>query len=272
MKNILITSVVLIFIVSCSQKEKKQEKVLAKVGNTYITESYLSEKILESGEFDYLKTKIGKKQFLDILINERLLKLAAENSDVANSPEYRQQIKTVEEEFKKKLEEYKNMILTRMWLEKIRKEKLNISDSELEQYIKLYPYTVTFEQIITSDYETAQSILKSLKEGTSIDKLASKYKENNDIVFNKIPAVIYGELMEEINDVVFKMKVNDISGIIKTKLGYHIIKKTSHQKIDFSNQRIKERVKMVLEKKKFDQYLLELEKKYVVEVINEEYK
>ncbi|MGC8867255.1 MAG: peptidylprolyl isomerase [Elusimicrobiales bacterium] len=274
MKNklILITCGVILFAFSCQRKEKEQEKIIAKVGNTYITESYLNEKIVESGEFDYLKTKIGKKQFLDVLINERLLKLAAQNSEVASSKEYRDEIERLKDEFKKRLEDYKDIILTRMWLDKIRKERINISDSDIKEYIKKYPYTVSFNQVISSDYEKAQAIFKSLKDGASFDRLAADYSKSNDVVFNKIPSVLYGELMDELNDMVFKMKVGDIGGIVKSKLGYHIVKKTAESKIENENPRIKERVRRVLEKKRFDEYLSELEKKYSVEVLNEEYK
>ncbi|MCX7641142.1 MAG: peptidylprolyl isomerase [Elusimicrobiales bacterium] len=261
-----------LIVFSCQKKGKDSEKIIAKVGNTYITESYLNEKIIETSEFEYLKTKIGKKQFLDVLINERLLKLAAENSEVPSSKEYKEEVKRIETEFKKRLEEYKNILLTRMWLEKIRKEKISVTDKDVDDYISKYPYTVSFEQAITTDYETAQAIFKSAKSGMQFEKISLKYNENPDVVFNKIPPILYGEIMDELNDMVFKLNPQEIGGIIKTKLGYHVIKKTSHTKLDTANLRMRERVKRVLEKKKFDEYLSELEKKYSVEVIDEEYK
>lgn len=271
-KLMLISLSCIIVLFSCQKKEKDKEKIIAKIGNTYITESYLNEKIIESGEFDYLKTKIGKKQFLDILINERLLKLAAQNSQIQNSPEYKQEIKRIEDEFKKRLQEYKDIVLTKMWLEKIRKEKLSIADKDVDEYIKKYSETVAFDQAIATDYETAQAIFKMAKNGVSFDKIASNYKDNQDVVFNKIPPIIYGELMDELNDIVFKLKIGEIGGIIKTKLGYHVIKKTAQAKIDTENPRVKERVRRILEKKKFDDYVADLEKKYGVEVLDEAYK
>lgn len=271
-RSILIVITCCLILFSCQKKEREKEKIIARVGNTYITESYLNEKIIESGEFEYLKTKIGRKQFLDILINERLLKLAAQNSDLADSSEYKNEVKRIEDEFKKRLEEYKSILLTRMWLEKVKKERIKITDKEVDDFIAKYPYMVSFEQAITIDYETAQVIFKSLKSGMLFDKISSKYTNNPDVVFNKISSVIYGELMDELNDVVFKLKVGEVGGIIKTNLGYHVIKKTSHTKLDAANPRVKERVKKVLEKKIFDEYLAELEKKYSVEVIDEEYK
>ena len=271
-RKALILAVVIFTIFSCKKKGIDKEKILAKVGNTYITESYLNEKIIESGEFEYLRTKIGRKQFLDVLINEKLIKLAAESSGIANSKEYKDEVKRIEDELKKRLEEYKSVLLTRMWIEKIKKERINISEKDLEDYLSKYPYAVSFEQAISIDYETAQSIFKALKSGSSVDKIASKYAGSPDVVFNKIPPVLYGEVLEDLNDVVFKLGVGEVGGIIKTSLGYHVIKKISHTRIDTADPKIKERAKRILEKKKFDEYLLELENKYPVEVIDEDYK
>ena len=257
---------------SCQGKKENSVKPLARVGNTYITQKNLEEKIMEVGDFDYLKTKIGRKQFLDILINEQLVKLASANSGIKNSKEYKQEIKKIEDEMKKRMEEYKEVMLTKMWIEKLRAKELAVSDKEIEDYLKENNQVVSFEQVITSDYEMAQSILNEIKKGASIDMLSKKFKDNENVVFNKIPPVMKGELINEIDDIVFKMKVGEISGIIKTKLGYHIIKKLSQSNIDTKNPSLKERVRKIIEKKKFDNYILSLQEKYKVEVLDENYK
>lgn len=268
--NIILVGMV-IFSFSCKQK-KSDEKILARVGNTYITEDYLNEKIMETGEFDYLKTKIGKKQFLDVLINERLVRIASENSSIRNSKEYKDNVSRIEKELKKRMEEYKEVMLTKMWLEKIRENEVKVSESDIEQFLKENPYTVAFEQVVCLDYETAQNIMTQLKKGVSMDKIAQNYKDSDSIVVNKLPALFKGEAMEEIEDVVFKMKIGEIGGIIKTKLGYHVIKKTSQNSIDSKKNEVRERVRRILEKKKFDGYLKKLEEKYRVEVVDENYK
>jgi len=68
------------------------------------------------------------------------------------------------------------------------------------------------------------------------------------------------------------MKIGEIGGIIKTKLGYHIIKKNSQNLLDANNPQIKERARRILEKKKFDSYIEKLQSKYKVEVLDEEFK
>ncbi len=263
--------VIVVFLIAC-QKNKQESKILAKVGNTYITEEYMNEKIMEAGEFDYLKTKIGKKQFLDVLINEQLIKIASQNSNIKSSKEYKENIEKIEKEFRKRLEEYKDIILTKMWLEKLRENELNVSEEEIKDYVKNNNSVVSFEQVITTDYETAQNIFTEVKKGTGIEKLAQKYKDNENIVINKVPPLIKGELNNEIEEIIFKMKVGEIGGIVKSRLGYHIIKKTSQSFLDINNPQIKERIKRVIERKKFDSYISELQKKYKVEVLDEEYK
>jgi len=261
----------IVFSFSCQKKEQKS-KILAKVGNTYITEEYMNEKIMEIGEFEYLKTKIGKKQFLDILINERLVKIASENSELKNSKEYRENLEKIEKELKKRLEEYREVMLTKMWVEKIRENELKTTDEEINKYLKENGATVSFEQVITTDYETAQSIISDLKKGVSIEKIAQKYKDSENVVTNKIPPVMKGELMGELEDMIFKMKQGEIGGIVKTKLGYHIIKKTAQSSLDPNNPQMKERARRIIEKKKFDSYIEKLQSKYKVEVLDEEFK
>lgn len=271
MKQIIIILSVGVFLFSC-QNKSRTKNVLAKVGNTYITQDYVEEKIMEMGEFEYLKTKIGKKQFLDILINERLIKIASENSDIKNSKEYKENIRKIEKELEKKLKEYKEVMLTKMWIEKMRESELKTSDEEIKSYLKDNNSAVSFEQVITTDYEMAGSILLEVKKGTGIDKIAQKYKDNENIVVNKIPPVMKGELMPELEDMVFKMRIGEVGGIVKTKLGYHIIKKLSQSSVNAGSKEIQERVRRIIEKKKFDSYIEKLQQKYKVEVLNEDYK
>lgn len=270
-RKILIIVLSLFVIYSC-QKKKENQKILARIGNTYITEDYLNDKIMELGSFDYLKTKIGKKQFLDVLINERLIKLAAESSNIASDKKYSQSVKLMEEELKKRLKEYKEALLTKMWLEKLRENEIAVTEDEIDEYLKNNSTMVTLEQIITTDYELAQSIMKQFKKGVSLNSIANKYKDSSDVVVNKLPPVIKGELLPEIEEVAFKLKNGEVGGIIKSKLGYHVIKKISVKNIDAKSQDMRERVRKIIEKKKFDKILEDLSKKYKVEVLDEEYK
>ena len=92
---------------------KETDKVIAKVGPEKITESYLRQKLEEiaPNTQNYLTTKPGRKQFLDILINEKLMILAARKSDTARSDDYKKRVGVMESELKSKLDYYKDLLL-----------------------------------------------------------------------------------------------------------------------------------------------------------------
>lgn len=255
-----------IFLSSCSSKVN--EPVIATVGKSKITLSYFQKKLEEvSPDFqDYLNSSAGKKQFLDVLINERLILLAAKESSTANSKEYSSLVKKMETELKTRMDEYKEYLLTKMWIEELKKNTMLVTDKEIQEYYQEHPYEVSIEHAVLGTYEEAESVLKKVKSGMSFSKINLPSPHG----LGKLPSVMYGEFVPELEDMIFKMKIGEIQGVMKSKLGYHVVKKVSQHKTNF--QEVKERIRKIIEKKKFDKYLDTLQSKYKVEVLNEEYK
>lgn len=74
----------------------------------------------------------------------------------------------------------------------------------------------------------AEDILKRAKAGEEFSELASEYSEDpgsaskgGDLGYFK-----KGDMVEEFNDAVFALKVGEISDLVESKFGYHIIKLT----------------------------------------------
>lgn len=269
MKKIIILLLV-VLIYSC-QNKSENDKVLAQVGSFKITEKYFNEKLKEvtQGDSSFLNTKSGKKQFLDMLINERLVKILSENSDVKNSKEYKEQVELMTKEMENKIRDFKEYLLTKMWLEDLKKKELNVSDKEIEEYYSKYPKLVSIEHIIADDYETAEKAMKKMKQGVSISKIL---QENEKITGGKLPPIFPGEFLPELEDMLYKIKVGEVQGVVKSKIGFHVIKKVSETKVDLNQPEIKDKIRRVLEKKKFDEYMDKVQKKYKVEVLDESYK
>jgi len=57
-----------------------------------------------------------------------------------------------------------------------------------------------------------------------------------------------GEFIPELEDMAFKMKTKEVQGIVKTKFGYHILRKLSQTRLKF-NENTQTRIRRVLEKK-----------------------
>jgi len=252
---------------ACSNKDGK---VVARVGSEKITESYLQEKFMEISPAAqaYLATKPGRRQFLDVLIHERLMLLAAKKSRVAAGKDYKDRMKQKEAELRQNLGEYKDFMLTKMWVEDMRAGELNVTDAEVEEYYQKYPYKVTLAHILLPSYEEAEKVVAKIKAGADFERTAKEYSLDKEAV--RLPPVMYGEFMQELEDMAFKMRVGETQGIVKTPMGFHIIKKLAQDRAERVPSL--ERVRKILEKKKFDGYLAKFQEKAKVEVLDENYK
>lgn len=258
---------VLLLASACS---KQSDKVIARIGSEKITEAYLQEKFAEISPAaqDYLSTKPGRRQFLEVLIHERLMLLAAGKSRVASGTEFKIQVAQKEAEMKATLAAYKDFMLTKMWVEDMRNGELKVTDSEVKDYYQKYPYKVTLAHILMADNDVAETVYRKLKAGADFEKLAKQYSLDRESV--RLPPIMYGEFMPELEDMAFKMRVGETQGIVKTPLGFHIIKKLAQDTA--GEAEALERVRKILEKKKFDAYLAKFQEKIKVEVLDENYK
>lgn len=245
-------------------------KVIARVGPEKITETYLQEKFAEISPAaqEYLASKPGRKQFLDVLIHERLMLLAARKSRVASGDDYKARVREKELEMKQTLEAYKDFVLTRMWIEDMRGQELKVTDQEAQEYYQKYPNKVTLAHILLPSYEEAEKVMKKIKGGADFDRTAREYSMDKETV--RLPPVMYGEFMPELEDMAFKMRTGETQGIVKTSMGFHIIKKLGQDRAEQASAL--ERVRKILEKKKFDAYLAKFQEKNKVEVLDENYK
>lgn len=140
------------------------------------------------------------------------------------------------------------------FLKKKVEEQVNISDDELKKfYDENKDKFKTGDQIRASHIlvrteKEAQDILAQLKAGANFEELAKKKSIDSAAAkggdlgwFSK------GAMVPEFEKAVMGMKDGQISGIVKTKFGYHIIKKTGTRKAGVrSFDEVKEQIKAAL--------------------------
>ncbi|MFX1452497.1 MAG: peptidylprolyl isomerase [Promethearchaeota archaeon] len=92
---------------------------------------------------------------------------------------------------------------------------------------KAKPGHVRASHILVPKLSLAQDIKKQLASGVSFNQLAQKFsecpskKKGGDLGFFR-----RGEMVKEFEQAVYSMKIGEISEPVKTKFGYHIIKRT----------------------------------------------
>ncbi len=89
-------------------------------------------------------------------------------------------------------------------------------------------FTIRVSHILVSTEAEARQILEKLKSGASFEQLAKQYSIDSATKDKggDLGTFKRGELLKEIEDIVFNLDVGEFGGIAKTKLGYHILKRT----------------------------------------------
>ena len=93
---------------------------------------------------------------------------------------------------------------------------------------EVYGFTVRASHILVETEAEAKQILDKLKHGASFEELARKYSidKASGAKGGDLGRFGRGDFLPAFEKAVFHLKVGEISGIVKTSLGYHIIKRT----------------------------------------------
>jgi peptidyl-prolyl cis-trans isomerase C len=230
------------------------------------------------GEFNQLwdqipensKLQLTKRNVLDQIISEKLLIQEARNRGL-------EQDKNVLEQIKKTTEQ----ILVQSLIEKEIIGKVKVDDQEaLTYYEENKDNFITKEQvylynILVETEEVAQDILEKLKAGGDFIEIAKEKSTGPSAAQGgDLGYVSKGGLIPEIENVVFALEIGNISDIIKSEYGFHILKVTDKKpEILKTFEEVKEEIVKTLlstkQKEAFDNLLEELKSKVTIE-INEE--
>ncbi len=254
------------------------EPVIARVGKLVITESEFQRKLAEvsGGYEDYVLTPHGRRQFLDVLIREKMKLAAAMESDVPKSPEFKLEMSRLRSEVEARIREGREFLLMRLWEESLRAQGLlAVSEDEIKAYHAKHPVEIIIRHILLSTPEEAEGLAKKLRRNRSVKlfaALAKKHSLDADSAADKgrMPPAIYGEVIPDLEDVVFQMSPGEVSQPIRSKFGYHVIRKDAQKKLSYD--RARDRISRVLENQKLDRYLEAIQSKFPVEVVDEQFK
>lgn len=203
---------------------KKAGEVLAEVnGSTITVEDFRKE---ADNLPPYLRpmteTAEGKKELLDTMVVRQIILQEAEKAGVDKSSEVAE-----------KLEDLKKRVVVEAYLRKKIEEEAKVSDAELQKfYDQNREKFKSGEQlkaahILVKAEKEAQDILAQLKKGGSFEELAKKHSKDTTAAkggdlgwFGK------GSMVPEFEKAAFALKEGELSGVVKTQFGYHIIKAT----------------------------------------------
>lgn len=254
---------------------RSREDVVAKVGPMTITQAEFSRKLGEvaQGYQNYVVTPSGRRQFLDVLIREKMVLAAAQASGVESSADFRAEMERLRAEQEERLKAGREYLLTRLWLDDLRRNGvLTVGEEEVRDYHRRHPSQVEVRHILLGTSAEAEAAAKRARGGASFAALAKELSLDGETAGDggRMAPSLFGEIIPDLEDVVFRMRVGEIGGPIKSKFGYHVLRKDAEKKVTFEEAR--DRIARLLEKQKLDRYLQSIQEKFPVEVVDEQFK
>ena len=273
-KTIYIFSLVLGLIIAgypAYGENTNEHDTIIVIGSRHITSSEFRDMLatIRSGG-DMIKilesfTPEGKTRIADKLIGERLFAMEASRLGLDSEPDIRKQIDTA---------------VTHILANALEKKEINtldLSEEGLNQfYMKNQSLFTTSRRykarhIVTKTKNQAQMALKEIHSGRTFAEVATEYNiDSSKLKSGDLGWVMPGVMVKSFEDALFSLKEGQISDIVKTNFGFHIIKAEA---VDEGTLRSFERVQDEVKNQIINQHLTQLrqmlEKKYPVQINKE---
>lgn len=225
-----------------TEKAKTTGTVLAEVnGNAITTDDF-------KAEIDklppYLKPMVqseeGKKELLDSMIVRQIILEQAKKDGVDK-----------DKEVSDRMEDLRKRLIVETYLKKKVEKEAQISDQEMKKFYDENKDKfkagdqVKASHILVKTEKEATDILAQLKGGAKFEDLAKKF--STDSTASKGGDLGWfpkGAMVPEFDKVAFSLKEGEMSGIVKTQFGFHIIKVTGKRPAGITPfEEVKEQIK-----------------------------
>jgi len=207
------------------RKTAEKNAVLASIGSSKITMVDFNERIanLPAQYREIIRKR--KKEYLDELVNNTLLYQEALRKKVSS-----------EKDVKKVIEEARKKILVARLLKDEIDDVINIDEEEIVNFYYanqskyLEPEVFRASHILVFSRSDAKGILAEIRSGADFDETA-KSKSIDPTAQNggDIGYFAKGQLMPKFEAACGSLEIGEVSTVVKTKLGYHIIKLTDRK-------------------------------------------
>lgn len=261
MKKVLVFISFAVFALSACNNEGP---VIAKVGKAKITEADLQEKILATPPAyqNYINTPAGRKQFVEAVVRETIIIESAKQDGLNKDENYKNALKEFKAQQNREYKAYSNDLLMEMYMKNLH-GNIVATDKDIEDYYKENkqdydkPLAFTLKHILTPDLETAEAAKAALDKGEAFGKVATEFSMDTVSAANDgfLGTARKGELVPEIEKAVLALRVGEISEIVESPFGFHIVMKTAEETLDpISFEQAVPEIKRNIERSRFEEW------------------
>ena len=304
MKKIIAVMLLIVLtmsLVACGG-EKNNNSDLVKVGETTINENELEQYLeftafiqgVDTSQFPEESMKAIKSQMLDDMVALECIKQKYSGKEKEVFPD------TIEADLKSFMDEAKNTEAISSFL-----KENKISDETLEKFFYNQNYRsayfqeveagmadlekdakafydanldsfkvdeVTASHILVADEATAKEILAKLQAGEKFEDLAKQYgTDGTKDQGGSLGTFGRGEMVKEFEDAAFALNAGEISDVVKTEFGYHVIMVTDKNQGTKTYEEAKDSIKSNLVSEEAQKQITELKESADVKYLTDEY-
>ena len=247
-----------------TQAGKKQEaakggKVVAEIGKEKITLEEVDQTIKDVPQQYQAMALTRKDMLLDSMINQKLLYEEALKQNLGKDAGVKKQIEDATKE-----------IVIKEYLKKEIEQKVTVSDADAKTFYDgnkdkfKEPEKIKISHILVDTEPEAKDILAKLKGGADFATLAKeKSKCPSKDKGGDLGLIGKGQTVPEFEKAAFALQPGQLSDVVKSQFGYHIIKVTEKQpERELSFDEVKDKLKQMLlsqkQKERFDSLVKEL--------------
>lgn len=211
--------------VQAQQKANNKDAVLAEVNGVAVTQSQLEEKLNALPAQLQASFKGQKPLLLEDMVNQQLLLQEAKKRKLEK-----------DDKVQKTFDQLKQNILIQRMLEVEVLEKAKVTPEEAKAYYEknkaefMTPAMIHPWHILLPDEAKAKEAQKRLQKGEDFSKVAKEISicpsapRGGDL-----GTVRKGQMVPEFEEAAFKLSLNEVSPIVKTQFGYHLIRVTEKE-------------------------------------------
>lgn len=291
MRKLFLLSTLYLLLATFFASAEEANKIIAVVQDEVITQQELDYNLLplyeqyravyQNRDLDR-KLKKAKKDILEQMIENKLILQEAKKTGIeataediekeiakakkgfSSSEEFTKTLKQENLNIQKLRERYEEQIMIRKTIQNYLVRKINITPEEIASY---------YEEHI-DDWTQPQRVkvrMISLRSKDEAIEALNKLRTGGEFSEGEIKFITKGEMVPQIDNVIFNLKIGEFSGLVKTEVGYHIFKLEGKQQKEVSKLvEVRDKIENILWQKKsaeeFSKWMEELRKNAYIEI------
>jgi len=267
MKRWFLLFLVLSVSVASGCAKRAKEDVVATVNGKPITVTMLDTKIEKLPQYYQTFAAQHKKEVVDEMVVEELLYDEAKRRKLDRDPDVKELIADAN----------RKILISRV-IEDEAKKSAPVSEDDVKLYYEqnkekyMVPEMIRASHILTSTEEEAKAAKGELNSGADFAKVAKEYSK--DLTKDRGGDLGYfskGQMIPEFEKPAFSLQPGQVSDIIKTRFGYHIIELTDRKPAAYQDfDEVKDTVRTTIvrdrQRESFDQFTEQLKEKAKISV------